>query len=127
MRPFFALAGLGGMSSTDELYFDVFVLVASVIKAAFMPIFSWDHPPTWMIWIQPVIVLFALVVAHRKMATSKLSSIRRLMLYLAAYCVAMFATNMVGEARGIFRVARDVVDKSVLILRGNGYPADTRP
>lgn len=127
MTPSLALAGIGGLSASDELWFDLFVLAAGLIKAALMPIFTWDHPPAWMIWIQPVVVLAALLITRQKMAQTKRSWLKRAGIYLVIYCVATFTTNMAGEARGVFRVAKDVADKSILILRGRGYPADTRP
>lgn len=127
MTPSLALAGIGGLSAYDELWFDLFVLAAGLIKAALMPIFTWDHPPAWMIWIQPVVVLAALLIARQKMAQAERSWLKRSGIYLVIYCVATFTTNMAGEARGVFRVAKDVADKSILILRGHGYPADTRP
>jgi hypothetical protein len=127
MTPFIARAGLAGLSSDDELWLTGVALVFMVLQALFLPIFTFDHPPQWMIWLQPGMVMAGLIAVHSWLRARKARLFKRLMLYAATYCLLLFATNMAGEARGLFRLAGHFIDQARLISEGRGYPADTRP
>ena len=127
MNPIIALAGLGGLSSADELLFDLFILLIGTLRASALPIFTFDHPPVWMVYAQPVIVAIAIFLVSRKLSRYRMSFVKKAALYIVTYGVTMFATNMAGEARGLFFVARDVIKHTILIKDGKSYPADTRP
>lgn len=122
-----ALAGSAGFSSTDELVFTGVVLFFGLLKALFLPIFTFRDPPLWMVWLQPVIVAMGLIRCHVWLRERRTRLWRRLLLYVITYCGSMFVTNMAGEARGVFDLADELIDQAMLIGEGRGYPADTRP
>ncbi len=127
MTPIIALAGLAGLSSDESLLFTGLTLISILVQALFLPIFTFDHPPQWMVWLQPVIVMLGLIAIHVWLRVRKPRLFRRVSLYVATYCALIFITNMAGEARGVFRLASDMIEQAQLIRAGHGYPADTRP
>lgn len=127
MTPSLALAGFGGGSSTEDLLFDCGALLCMLLQALFLPIFTFDHPPQWMILLQPVIVLSGLIGIHVWLRGRSLRAFRRALIHAASFCLLMFVTNMAGEARGVFSLARDMTQQAWLIATGQGHPADTRP
>ena len=127
MTPILALAGLAGLSSGDEFWFTGVALLYMLLQALFLPIFTFDHPPQWMILLQPILVPLGLIGAHIWMRRTKPGLLRRIGLYAGSYCLLMFSTNMAGEARGVFTLAGDLIRQARLISAGQGYPHDTRP
>jgi len=127
MTPIIALAGLAGLSSEDELLFTGMALLFMLLKAFFLPIFTFDHPPQWMVLLQPVVVMLGLIGIHVWLRAKKPRLFRRVSLYVATYCALLFLTNMAGEARGVFRLSSDLIEQAQFISAGHGYPADTRP
>lgn len=127
MIPILALAGLAGLSSEDEFWFTGAALLGMLLQALFLPIFTFDHPPQWMVVLQPPIVIAGLFAVHIWMRRVQPLLFRRVAFYFASYCLLLFSTNMAGEARGIFSLAGDLFVQARLITSGQGYPADTRP
>ena len=127
MTPIIALAGLGGLSSQDELWFDGMILLFMLLRALFLPIFTFDHPPEWMVLLQPVIVVIGLICIHVWLSTKKRRLFKRIVCHAATYCLLVFATNMAGEGRAVFALSGEVITKVRMISEGRGYPADPRP
>jgi len=127
MLPIIALAGSAGLSSDDELLFTGVDLFFMLLQAFFLPIFSFDHPPQWMVLLQPVVVMMGLIGIHVWLRARKPCLFSRVSLYVATYCALLFMTNMAGEARGVFRLASDMIQQAQLIGTGHGYPAVYRP
>ena len=124
---FLALAGLGSGSSEDELQFTTYILFWLTLWALFLPIITFDHPPQWMVLLQPVLLIVGLLGVHFWLRTRKFGLLKRSFIFLASYCAIMSATNMAGPARGIFYLAGDAFDIARAIHQGRGWPADTRP
>ena len=132
MYPLIALAGLGGLSSEDELQFTTHILFRLVIWALFLPLFTFGRPPfdplpQWMLVLQPLLVIAALLGVHFWLRRRSFGLIWRSFIYLATYCTVTFTTNMAGPARGIFPLAGDAFEIARLIQQGKGLPRDTRP
>ena len=132
MTPLIALAGLGGLSSEDELQFTTHILFRLVLWALFLPLITFAQPPfdplpQWMVVLQPLLVFGALFGVHVWLRRRSFGLIRRSFIYLATYCTLTFTTNMAGPARSIFPLARDAFEIARLIQQGKGWPADTRP
>jgi hypothetical protein len=127
MTPSLALAGLGGLSSADDLLFDCVAMFCMLVQALFLPIFTFDHPPRWVVLLQPVIVISGLIGIHAWLRRSNLRPFRRALIYTASFCLLMFVTNMAGEARDVLSLAGDIFQKARLIASGLGHPADARP
>lgn len=127
MTPIIALAGLAGLSSEDDFWFTGAVLLCMLLQALFLPIFTFDHPPQWMILLQPVVVILGLIGVHSWIRRTKPPMLRRIGLYGGTYCLFLFATNMAGEARGVFTLAKDMIQQAWHISAGQGYSRDMRP
>ena len=124
---FLARAGLDGMSSTDELWFDFACVACALAYDLFLPIWVHPHPPLWMAYVQPLIVVGGVVWVYRKSALRHFRPFKRTLVCCTAFCLLMFITNMAGNGRMVWPLASDIVNKAILIGEGKGAPSDMRP
>ena len=102
---------------SDNLRWTISCLFLLTLWALFLPIFTFDHPPQWMVLLQPVLLIVGLLGVQIWIRTHKFGLIKRVFIFMAAYCTIMFATNLAGEGRGVFYLVRDAFRTALAILQ----------
>ena len=121
-----AHAGLDGLSSGEELEFTVYVLCWLVLWALVLPIITFDHPPLWMVVLQPLLLTTGLLGVRPGIRRWQSGLFKRVLVYVVVYCTTMFVTNMAGKARGVFPLMENAIQMAYLIQQGQGHPHDPR-